>query len=239
MTEPHDLPLQALAETGVVGFLFAAGAVLAAVLAVGGAVRRLAGEERAAGLALAVVALLYPLHGLVDYDWDFVAVSAPFFFTLGVLLAAGAPTRIVRRPLFALAGGLIAVAAWPSLLTPWLADRRVTSAYDALESNRTAAAIDRADQARSLDPLSVEPLFAEALAKEREGGSSRRCGCTFARPSMQPENRRTWYELGTFELGLTATAGRSSTSRARVNSIRTGPRRGPLKELRAERARSR
>ena len=238
VTEPHDLPLQALAETGVVGFLFAAGAVLAAVLAVGGAVRRLAGEERAAGLALAVVALLYPLHGLVDYDWDFVAVSAPFFFTLGVLLAAGAPTRIVRRPFFALAGGLIALAAVSSLLTPWLADRRVSSAYDALESNRTAAAIDRADQARSLDPLSVEPLFAEALAKEREGRILEAMRLYVRATQMQPENPDTWYELGSFELGLHS-YGWAELHLTRARELDPhGPATQTLKELRAERARS-
>jgi len=239
VTEPHDLPLQALAETGFVGFLLASGAVLAAVLAVGGTLRRLVGEERAAGLALAVVALLYPLHGLVDYDWDFVAVSAPFFFTLGVLLAGGAPTRIVRRPFLALAGGLVALAAMSSLLTPWLADRRVDSAYDALESNRTAAAIERADQARSLDPLAVEPLFAAALAKEREGRILDALHLYVRATEMQPENPETWYQLGSFELGLHS-FGWAELHLTRARELDPhGPATQDLKALREQRAASR
>ena len=239
VTEPHDLPLQALAETGFIGLLLAAGAVLAAVLAVGGTLRRLVGEERAAGLALAVVALLYPLHGLVDYDWDFVAVSAPFFFTLGVLLAGGAPTLIVRRRFLALAGGLVALAAMSSLLTPWLADRRVDSAYDALESNRTAAAIERADQARSLDPLSVEPLFAAALAKEREGRILEALHLYVRATEMQPENPETWYQLGSFELGLHS-FGWAELHLTRARELDPhGPAAQDLKSLREQRAASR
>ena len=53
-TEPHNVALQALAETGVAGFLLGAGATLAALVAAAGAVRRLRGGERAAAVALAI-----------------------------------------------------------------------------------------------------------------------------------------------------------------------------------------
>src|SRR5581483_11185148 len=58
--EPHDLPLQFLTETGIVGFLLAAGAAGAGLWAI----RRRLGEEGAAALALVPVA--YLLHGIVD-----------------------------------------------------------------------------------------------------------------------------------------------------------------------------
>jgi tetratricopeptide (TPR) repeat protein len=235
VTEPHDLPLQALAETGLVGLLLALGAGLAALLAVRGALGRLEGEERAAGIALAVAALLYPLHGLVDYDWDFVSVSAPFFFTLGVLLAVGAPTRIVRRPFAALAVALVALAALSSLLTPWLADRRVSGAFDALESNRVGEAADRADQARSLDPLSVDPFFAAALAQERQGDMRGALRLYVRATQLQPENWNTWYELGSFERGLKSYDW-AALHLARARELNPfGPARRDLQELRRER----
>jgi hypothetical protein len=202
VTEPHDLPLQALAETGLVGFLLAAGAGLAGLIAVRSALGRLEGEERAAGLALAAAALLYPLHGLVDYDWDFVAVSAPFFFVLGVLLAAGVPTRTVRRPFESLAVAGVALAALTSLLTPWLADREADAARDSLIAGKAAEAADQADAARALNPFSVEPLFLAAEAAYAEGDEREALRLYVRATELQPENWTTWYELGSFEATL-------------------------------------
>jgi multisubunit Na+/H+ antiporter MnhB subunit len=236
VTEPHDLPLQALAETGLVGLLLAVGAGLAALLVVRAALGRLAGEERAAALALAVAALLYPLHGLVDYDWDFLAVSAPFFFTVGVLLAAGAPTRVVRRPFLSLTAAVVALAAVSSLLSPWLADRWVNEANDELASNRVASAVDLADDARALDPLSVEPLFVKAIAKERQGQVLAALQLYVLTTQLQPENPDTWYQLGSFEKAMRS-YGWAELHLTRARELDPhGPAEADLKELRAERA---
>lgn len=202
VTEPHDLPLQALAETGLVGLLLAAGAGLAALLAVRRTLGRLEGEERAAGLALAVAALLYPLHGLVDYDWDFLSVSAPFFFTLGVLIAVSAPVRSVRRLPAALAVALVALAAASSLLTPWFADRRVEAARDAIDAGRPGQAAERADEARALNPVAVDPLFVAAVAAEQREDLLGALRLYVRATELQPENPETWRELGRFELEM-------------------------------------
>jgi O-antigen ligase len=202
VTEPHDLPLQALAETGLVGFLLAAGAAITALVAVWRALRRLEGEEWAAGLALAAAALLYPLHGLVDYDWDFIAVSAPFFFLLGVLLAASAAVQRVRRPFEALAIAGVALAAFTSLLTPWLSDRKADAARDSLVEDRAAEAADQADAARALNPFAVDPLFLAAEAAYALGNAREALRLYVRATELQPRNWNTWYELGTFEAGL-------------------------------------
>jgi O-Antigen ligase len=199
VTEPHDLPLQALAETGLVGLLLAVADGIAGLLAIRAALRRLDGEEQAAGLALAAAALLYPLHGLVDYDWDFVAVSAPFFFVVGVLLAAGAPVRRVRRPFESLAVAGIALAAFTALITPWLADREVAAASDSLSADRPARAADQADAARALNPFAVEPLFLAAEAAYARGDAREALRLYVRATDLQPENWNTWYELGSFE----------------------------------------
>ena len=52
VTEPHNVPLQFMTETGIVGFLLALGSVGAATLGVVRVVRRLRGQERAAAIAL-------------------------------------------------------------------------------------------------------------------------------------------------------------------------------------------
>jgi hypothetical protein len=202
VTEPHDLPLQALAETGIVGFLLAGGAAIAALLAVRRALGRLEGEEWAAGLALAAAALLYPLHGLVDYDWDFIAVSAPFLFVLGVLLAAGAPARRVRHPFEALAIAGVTLAAFTSLITPWLSDRETDAARDSLVGDRPREAADQADSARALNPFAVDPIFVAAEAAHARGDARRALGLYVRATELQPENWNTWYELGSFEGAL-------------------------------------
>src|SRR5581483_3310700 len=96
-----------------------AGAALAALAAALAAVRRLEGPERPAAAALAVAVPAYVLHALVDIDWEFVAVSAPLFLVLGVLVGASSATRQpARRPLWALGCAVLVFAAGYSLTAP-------------------------------------------------------------------------------------------------------------------------
>ena len=80
-----------------------------------GAVRRLDGPERSAAVALAIAPALWLAHALVDYDWDFVAVTGPMLFALGVLAAAGVPGRRVRAPLAAIGVAALALVAAASV----------------------------------------------------------------------------------------------------------------------------
>jgi O-Antigen ligase len=235
VTEPHDLPLQALAETGIVGFLLAGGAALAALLAVRRALGRLEGEDWAAGLALAAAALLYPLHGLVDYDWDFIAVSAPFLFVLGVLLAAGAPVRRVRRPFEALAIAGVTLAAFTSLITPWLSDRETDAARDSLVGDRAREAADQADSARALNPFAVDPIFVAAEAAHARGDARRALRLYVRATELQPENWNTWYELGSFE-GAVKSYDWAELHLARARELNPfGPAKRDLEALREQR----
>jgi Flp pilus assembly protein TadD len=153
-----------------------------------------------------------------------------------VLLAAGAPTGVARRPLVAVAVALVSLAVVSSLLSPWLADRRVRAAEDALAADHVAEAADRADDARALDPVSVEPLFTKAIAKERQGQVIEALALYVRATQLQPENPETWYQLGVFEKGL------RSYDWAELHLTRAreldpyGPARRDLQELRVERA---
>ncbi len=187
-TEPHDLPLQFLTETGLVGFLLAAGAAGAGLWAT----RRRLGEDGAAALALVPVA--YLLHGLLDFDWDFVAVTGPAMFAGGILLARPGPAG-ARNVLGALALVATVGAVFASLLLPWLADRYTLQAV-AAEPRRQ---VELAKRARSFDPLAVEPLFLQADA-EFSLGSVRRAHDLYREAvRIQPDNKETWFRLGEFE----------------------------------------
>jgi hypothetical protein len=201
VVEPHNVPLQFLSETGVIGLLLALGSVAAAGIGVVRVVWRLEGPERAAAVAVGVAACAYLLHSLVDFDWDFVAVSGPFFLSVGVLLGGGlAPPR--GRSVAAPVPAALAIAIAYSLLTPWFAQRAADSALGALEAGQSAKAVSDARDAHSLNPVALDPLFVEAGAAEELGQFSAARSFYVRAIDLQPLNWRGWFELGRFEVGL-------------------------------------
>ncbi len=198
VTEPHNVPLQFLSETGIVGLLLFLGFLAAAALGVVRAVRRLEGVD--AAVALSVLAVAYLLHSLVDFDWDFVAVSAPFFMSVGVLLGGGV-VRDESRPWLAPLPVVAAVAIALSLLTPWFAKRDTEAAISALADGRPQQAYRDARDARSLNPLALDPLFWQAAALVQLGDFQGARQLYIDGVKLQPLNWRAWYYLGKFEQG--------------------------------------
>jgi hypothetical protein len=194
-TEPHNLPLQFLSETGVFGFLFLVGAIAVGAIAAVRSVRR----SGAPALALALGAGAYVLHSLIDLHFDFLAVSAPAFFVLGVLLALGDEAGRVRRPRLVLVPLVLAVAALYSLTAPWLSGRYLDDAYSEIG---TAAAVADARTARWLDPLAIDPLHALAETEAARGQLAAATRRYEDATRLQPENSSTWYALGAWEYAL-------------------------------------
>jgi hypothetical protein len=201
--EPHNLALQALSETGIVGFLLGAGAVVSALVAIALALRRLRGEEHAAAVALAIAVPVFLLHALVDIDWEFVAVSAPVFFVGGLVIGLGGRVREARafeRPwVGALAVGCLLGAVY-SLAAPWLASNSTSDAYAALTDSRPAAAASSARDAADFDPFSVQPIWVLATAYASVGDATEAVRQFERATRLQPENPDTWLNLGLFEL---------------------------------------
>jgi O-antigen ligase len=192
--EPHNLALQALSETGIVGFLLGVGAVLA-VLSALWRVRR-----DPAAVALAIGVPLYLLHALADIDFDFVAVSAPVFFVGGLLVGLGGEVRRVRsRPFVAATAAAVLLAAVYSLTTPWLATNRTTDAY-AVELSSPARAASDARDASNLNPFAVDPVWALAAAYAGARDPVDAVKQYERATRMQPENPQTWLYLGEYQL---------------------------------------
>jgi hypothetical protein len=189
--EPHNLALQALGETGIVGFVLLAGATVAAVLAIRPRIR-----EDDATAALAICALAYALHVLIDIDYDFVAVSAPFFFVLGVLLARPGPVLTRKEPVWAFGVAAFAATAVLSLAAPAIAQRKSDEAVALAPTNRLRA-IALAKEAHTWNPVSWQALDVQASI---EPDRLRALQLYHMAVDAQPENADPWIQLGVFEL---------------------------------------
>jgi hypothetical protein len=190
--EPHNFAVQVLGETGSVGFALLAGFVVFAVLAVR---RRVRGDD--AGIALALCALAYGLHALIDIDYDFVSVSAPFFLVLGFLLAERGPTLARREVVWAV--GIVALAATAilSLAAPVIAERKVNAAINA---PTLAAGAALAQQAHTWNPVSIVPLETEAAIEEALKHKLDALRLYHQAVETQPDNPAAYVQLGEFEL---------------------------------------
>jgi tetratricopeptide (TPR) repeat protein len=194
------VPLQQLADGGAVGAGLFALLVLAAAGACACALRRLSGSERAAAAALLAAPAAYGVHALVDFNWDFLAVTAPTMVALGALAAAGRGTRAPsRKPFLALAAILVAAVVLTSFTFPRLADRAERRSTRELSVGDTAAAREQALWARFFNPLSADPFFALARVAERRGQVLRAEREYINAIELQPENPETWYTAGIFE----------------------------------------
>ncbi len=187
VTEPHDLPVQFLSETGIVGAVLLG---LAALALLRGSLRR-GGPE----LALALVLPAYLLHALVDVDWDYVAVSGPAFLVAGALAGRAVSERRVSSFAVLAATGAV-LAAFGSLLLPWLGHRWSGEAQAALGNPKHAAVLAR--RARAVDPLLVDPFYTLALTEVSQGHPNRAYAFYEEATKRQPANPETWQSAGLY-----------------------------------------
>jgi hypothetical protein len=199
--QPHSVPLQLLSDLGIVGLALGLGFGACVAVGVVSALRRLDGSEREAAVALACVPVVFGVHALVDYDLDFLAVTAPALVACGALLGAARPVARAGGP-FLTAAAVVAVAAAAAvvLVSPALAERDVDRSTRLLDEGRLTAAANAADRARSLDPLALDPVYAAAAAADRAGNTDLARALYRKATDMQPENPEPWIALGLYEL---------------------------------------
>ncbi len=181
VVQPHNMPLQFLAETGIAGTLLVTGALGLLLFCALQRVRTMAtGRERDIAVALFAGAVGWVVHGLVDWDWDIPGVTVPALIFLGVLV--GTPWRAGSEPHVhrgtGTRGALLALACVAACLLivsaglPMLADQKASDAQ-AVTANAGAAELEdaaaEADLAARLDPTAIRPLLAaSAIAQGRD-----------------------------------------------------------------------
>jgi O-antigen ligase len=179
--QPHSVPLQFLAETGVVGAVLVLGAFGLLLYAAARNVRRSAhGPERTLAAALLAGAFAYALHSLYDWDWNIPAVSLPALIFIGVLAGSQRPRQAARIDW----PGLGARAAWLGGLTLWLCAFALSAVLPSVAASKASSALVEAAStapgalssaqssaalAASLDPFSDAGLRAEATVALHRG----------------------------------------------------------------------
>jgi O-Antigen ligase len=178
-TYPHNVPLQIISETGVIGGLLFGSFLVLSLIGVGRV--RLRGSPLARGVAgvTAVMLIYWLVHSFGDWFWAFPALTAPVFAWLGMgmrLDAVRAPASRSSWGCWSLAGTTAAVAvgvvAAVSLFLPWAAALDVRKAAHGWGADPQAA-FDRLDQARDLNFLSAQPDLVEGAIAVQLGDRER------------------------------------------------------------------
>ena len=211
--QPHSVPLQWLAETGVPGLLLAGGGLLA-LLAAG--YRRVRAEPEAA--ALLAVAAAWIAQSPFEWTWDIPAATLPMLVALGVLAGRPAPPR--RRGGVLLGAGLAAALLTVSVALPGLA-RWQTDRALALTSDARAARA--ADLAARLNPVATEALLVAADVAERRGRPEEARRYLLRAVGRQPYDVESWQQLARVEF---AASDRVDGLRALAQALRLDPANG-------------
>ena len=241
VTQPHSVPLQFLAETGLIGLLLAFGGLGTLLWAAFARVRAMARypptRERELAVALLAAASGWLAHGFYDWDWDIPGVVFPAMLFLGVLVAGrgDTPRAAPRTPrvIFvdphhmpgmntsraaSVAMVTVALAAYvaSAVFPPW-SDSKATDAQAAIgEGNPTPKQLEHAAAqaliATKLDPLSVDPLFVSAVIASRRGRPIDARNYLLQAVDRQPDDARAWSELARIALFLQDRNGFESAS---------------------------
>jgi hypothetical protein len=184
----HSLELDVFSETGIVGLVLF-------VVGLGAAFAGVAARARSSPIATACLAAGagWLAHASVDWTWTVPPAGLPFVALLGAGAALPRARALAGRFAWP-AAGLVAVVVVLCFVPPWLSARYVNLAYGG--SRDWEHDIDRA---RSLDPISVDPLIARALLTRDDGEAVAALGSA---ADLEPRSAQVWYLLGKAELRM-------------------------------------
>jgi hypothetical protein len=235
----HGYVPQVLADLGVVGLAISLALVAAFLLAAHRAIggwRTLSGPvaehpERIGLVALATTVVVFGAHSFADWTWFVPGNAVPALLAAGWVAGRG---RLARRPVgpgggralwTALKAGahvparvIVAVVIVATTLTmaweTWQPQRSVDSAeagIEALAAGRIPQAKADIADARSENPLAIEPLFDQSAIAQREHQPAAALAALRQAVVLQPANPLAWLTLAEYQVQTGDAAGALST----------------------------
>jgi tetratricopeptide (TPR) repeat protein len=201
-TYPHSIEIEVLSQTGIVGAVLFAAALIAAAVAYARKQRGLDGFGRLVAASAMTGFVYWLLHASVDWFWELPVLGAAAFMFLGIAMGTSsrvdAPRdRYSRAAPWARALGLVVcVAVALSFVFPWLSARAIDGALAVWRNDPDEAQV-RLAQARELNPLSdrADEIAGAIASRTGDVATMRR---SFERAVER--NPQNWYSR--FELGI-------------------------------------
>jgi tetratricopeptide (TPR) repeat protein len=227
--QAHGYVVQTAADLGLAGLavnLALLAAWLASAARATGLRRRDRGRpytpERMGLLTLVAMVIVFGVSSFIDWTWFVPANAAVGLLAAGWVAGRGplagrgaepavaARTTLLRRlragarerPRAICATAvvlLVLVAAW-TVYQPERADTMVQNSLDTLATGNADAARAQAEQARRVNPLSLDPLYALWTVEASAGRNSAARRALEQAVRLQPANPEPWVRLAEFEL---------------------------------------
>jgi O-antigen ligase len=211
----HSMPLQLLAELGIIG----AALGLTVLVCIGWAALRFvrSGRDRDPVFAGAIAAVVYWLaHSWIDWLWQLPAITIPALVLSGGLVAcvspgAGRVRAIVAAPI---AAGVLIISI--GLVLPvTMADSALRTARDPkLQARDPARALEAARDAQAFDPTWAEPVITEGSLLYRAGQKQDAARAGVRAVELEPRNWSVLYRASGLIALTDRAAGRAATNRA-------------------------
>jgi len=223
----HGYVVQVLADRGIVGIVLSLAALLALAFAAYRATHRektgtdpafsRTTPERVGLLTLVTIIVIFGVHSFVDWTWFIPGVTFPALLAGGWLAGRGRydepPPGIARilasarrgfqsrLRLFAATGAIVlAVAAAFAALQPQRSVDATDSALAALAEGKIQTARKQAHNAQQRNPLSTQPLLAQAAIEAKAGNNPGAQRALEQAVKLQPADPAMWSALADFQL---------------------------------------
>jgi len=202
----HSIELDALSETGIVGFLLLIGAGALGLASVNrrGGVGIFPASMAAAGVYLAV-------HSSIDWVWSIPPIGMLGLVLVGIGASRDTGRRLEGRAMVTVGVATVLVAA-VGFVPPWLSSTLTRSAVGKTPTDRSSTL----DLARALDPLSVDPLIVEA----RLARSPKNITPLQKAVAAQPQDSEVHYLLG---LAYLQAGRRAAARRELATAVKLSP----------------